>query len=216
MTDRHDPAVLFVCVHNAGRSQISRVLTEHYAGGRVVRCSPAPSPATTSTPRSSRCSRSSASTSRASSPRSSPATPSPPATWSSPWAAATRAPTPRQEYVDWALADPAGQDEETVRGIIVDIDGRVQELLVELAPDIDLPASSASTSAPTDSGGRGHGSSAGRHRVPPVERRDAISAAANAARPASTRKASRVRAEQLGQHGARERRDRRGDEGRCA
>ena len=29
------PEVLFVCVHNAGRSQMAAALLEHHAGGRV-------------------------------------------------------------------------------------------------------------------------------------------------------------------------------------
>jgi arsenate reductase len=31
----HVPEVLFVCVHNAGRSQMAAALLDHYAGGRV-------------------------------------------------------------------------------------------------------------------------------------------------------------------------------------
>jgi protein-tyrosine-phosphatase len=48
---------------------------------------------------------------------------------------------PGVTYVDWPVADPGGQDEETVRGIIADIDGRVRRLLVELVPEIELPPS---------------------------------------------------------------------------
>ena len=29
------PEVLFVCIHNAGRSQMGAALLDHYAGGRV-------------------------------------------------------------------------------------------------------------------------------------------------------------------------------------
>ena len=36
MTDTSTPQVVFACVRNGGRSVISRVLTEHYAGGRVI------------------------------------------------------------------------------------------------------------------------------------------------------------------------------------
>ena len=36
---------------------------------------------------------------------------------------------------------PGGQDEDTVRGIIADLDARVRNLLVELVPDIELPRS---------------------------------------------------------------------------
>jgi arsenate reductase len=48
---------------------------------------------------------------------------------------------PVVRYVDWPVADPGGQDEETVRAIIADLDGRVRELLVELVPDLELPPS---------------------------------------------------------------------------
>lgn len=44
-------------------------------------------------------------------------------------------------YVDWPVADPGGQDEETVRAIIADLDTRVRGLLVELVPDLELPPS---------------------------------------------------------------------------
>ena len=48
---------------------------------------------------------------------------------------------PGVKYVDWPVADPGGQDEETVRGIIADLDARVRNLLLELVPDIELPPS---------------------------------------------------------------------------
>ena len=44
-------------------------------------------------------------------------------------------------YEDWELDDPKGQDEETVRRIVADIDGRVRRLLGELVPGIALPPS---------------------------------------------------------------------------
>jgi len=45
---------------------------------------------------------------------------------------------PGVRYVDWPVEDPGGQDEETVRHIIADLDTRVRDLLVELVPNIDL------------------------------------------------------------------------------
>jgi arsenate reductase len=42
---------------------------------------------------------------------------------------------PGKRYLDWELADPAGQDLETVRVIRDEIDERVQALLAELVPD---------------------------------------------------------------------------------
>ena len=44
---------------------------------------------------------------------------------------------PGKRYLDWELADPADQDLETVRAIRDDIDSRVQVLLAELVPDED-------------------------------------------------------------------------------
>ena len=48
---------------------------------------------------------------------------------------------PGVRYVDWPVADPGGQDEVTVRRIIADLDGRVRSLLVELVPGLRLPPS---------------------------------------------------------------------------
>jgi arsenate reductase (thioredoxin) len=42
---------------------------------------------------------------------------------------------PGKRYLDWDLADPAGQDLVTVRAIRDEIDARVQALLAELVPD---------------------------------------------------------------------------------
>ena len=48
---------------------------------------------------------------------------------------------PGVKYVDWPVADPGGQDEETVRGIIAGIDGRVRGMLTDLVSDLELPPS---------------------------------------------------------------------------
>jgi arsenate reductase len=42
---------------------------------------------------------------------------------------------PGKRYLDWELEDPAGKDLETVRAIRDEIDGRVRALLAELVPD---------------------------------------------------------------------------------
>lgn len=51
------------------------------------------------------------------------------------------------KYVDWPVADPGGQDEETVRSIIADIDSRVRDMLTDLVPDLQLPPSVLDSSA---------------------------------------------------------------------
>ena len=136
------PQVVFACVRNGGRSVISRVLAEHYAGGRVRALSAGTQPGEhihaevaqvlqglgldTSRERPELLTRDTI-------------------------AASTMAITlgcgeecpyvPGVRYVDWPVADPGGQDETTVRAIIADLDGRVRALLVELVPDLRLPPS---------------------------------------------------------------------------
>ena len=41
---------------------------------------------------------------------------------------------PGKKYADWALDDPAGQDLETVRRIRDELDGKVKALIAELLP----------------------------------------------------------------------------------
>ena len=41
---------------------------------------------------------------------------------------------PGKRYLDWALADPAGKDVESVRPIRDEIESRIRGLLVELTP----------------------------------------------------------------------------------
>jgi arsenate reductase (thioredoxin) len=45
---------------------------------------------------------------------------------------------PGVTYRDWPVEDPAGQNEETVRRIVADLDSRVRALLVDLVPDLEL------------------------------------------------------------------------------
>ena len=136
------PQVVFACIRNGGRSVISRVLTEHYAGGRVRALSAGTQPGEhihqevadvleklgldTSNEQPKLLTRDTI-------------------------AASTMAITlgcgeecpyvPGVKYVDWPVADPGGQDEATVRAVVADLDARVRKLLVELVPDIDLPPS---------------------------------------------------------------------------
>jgi arsenate reductase len=48
---------------------------------------------------------------------------------------------PGKKYEDWELDDPAGRDLETVRRIRDELDGRVQKLIGELLPDGERSAS---------------------------------------------------------------------------
>lgn len=134
--------VVFACVRNGGRSVIGRVLTEHYAGGRVRALSAGTQPGEHIHPEVAEAlEKLGLDTSRE----------QPTLLTRETIAASDLAITlgcgeecpyvPGVQYVDWPVEDPGGQDEATVRRIVADIDGRVRALLVELVPDMDLPPS---------------------------------------------------------------------------
>jgi protein-tyrosine-phosphatase len=136
------PQVVFACVRNGGRSVISRVLTEHYARGRVRAVSAGTQPGDHIHPEvADVLEKLGLDTSRE----------QPELLTRETVAASDLAITlgcgeecpyvPGVKYVDWPVDDPGGQDESTVRRIIADLDQRVRTLLVELVPDIELPVS---------------------------------------------------------------------------
>jgi arsenate reductase len=142
LRDQTTPQVVFACVRNGGRSVIGRVLTEHYAGARVVALSAGTQPGDHIHPEvATVLERLGLDTSRE----------HPKLLSREMIAASTMAITlgcgeecpyvPGVRYVDWPVADPGGQDEATVRGIIADLDRRVRGMLVELVPDLELPPS---------------------------------------------------------------------------
>ena len=138
----HAPQVVFACVRNGGRSVVSRLLTEHYAGGRVVAVSAGTQPGERIHPEvADVLERLGLDPSRE----------QPKLLTRETVARSDLAITlgcgeecpyvPGVTYRDWPVADPAGQDEATVRGIVADLDRRVRELLVELLPDLELSPS---------------------------------------------------------------------------
>lgn len=139
MTAPHTPRVVFACRANGGRSVISRLLTEHYAQGRVVALSAGTSPGEQIHPEVARVLQSlGLDTSRE----------RPTRLTREMIAASDLAITqgcgeecpfvPGATYRDWPLEDPKGQDDTTVRRIVADIDARVRDLVRELAPDLEL------------------------------------------------------------------------------
>ncbi len=131
------PTVLFLCVHNAGRSLAARVLLDHYADGRVTVESAGSEPAGQLNP-----SVVAVLVERGLDPTREFPKPLTDGT-------ARRADVivtmgcgdtcpvhPGKRYLDWELTDPAGLPVEQVRPIVDDIDRRVQALLAELVdPD---------------------------------------------------------------------------------
>jgi protein-tyrosine-phosphatase len=141
-SDGHRPQVVFACVRNGGRSVASRLLTEHYARGRVVALSAGTQPGEEIHPEVAEVlEKLGLDTSRE----------RPKLLTRDTIAASDLAITlgcgeecpyvPGVTYRDWPVDDPGGQDEKTVRRIVADLDARVRELVVELVPDITLPAS---------------------------------------------------------------------------
>ena len=129
------PEVLFVCVHNAGRSQMAAALLDHHAKGRVHVRSAGSDPAD----------------------QINPAVAAAMDEWGIDLAQEFPKPLtddfvraadvvitmgcgdacpiyPGKRYQDWELDDPAGQPVEVVRRIRDDLDTRVQALLAELIP----------------------------------------------------------------------------------
>ncbi|MFD9734815.1 arsenate reductase ArsC [Umezawaea sp. NPDC059074] len=127
------PEVLFVCVHNAGRSQMAAALLQHYALGRVAVRSAGSEPADQVNPAAAE------------------------ALAELGLDITTEVPTklsyadveasdvvitmgcgdtcpvfPGKRYLDWPLDDPAGQGIDAVRPIRDNIDRRVRSLLAEL------------------------------------------------------------------------------------
>jgi arsenate reductase (thioredoxin) len=129
------PEVLFVCVHNAGRSQMAAALLDHHARGKLHVRSAGSAPGD----------------------RINPAVAAAMDEWGIDLSREFPKPLtdefvraadvvitmgcgdacpiyPGKRYEDWELQDPAGQPVEVVRRIRDDIDLRVQQLLGELVP----------------------------------------------------------------------------------
>ena len=141
-TSQDVPQVVFACIRNGGRSVISRVLTEHYAAGRVVAVSAGTQPGEHIHPEVADALEKLGLDTSAETPTKLTRETIEASRMAITLGCGEECPyVPGVRYVDWPVADPGGQDEETVRGIIADIDGRVRQLLVELVPDIDLPPS---------------------------------------------------------------------------
>ncbi|HWD25395.1 MAG TPA: hypothetical protein VG368_08000 [Acidimicrobiales bacterium] len=127
------PAVLFVCVHNAGRSLAAKVLLDHYSTGRVgVRSAGSePTSELNSTvvevlrERGLDPSREFPKTIDEDVVRAADVVVTMGCGDACPY-------FPGKRYLDWQLDDPAGKPIESVRSIIEEIDGRVRALLSEL------------------------------------------------------------------------------------
>ncbi|MGW8437855.1 arsenate reductase ArsC [Nocardiopsis sp. NPDC055879] len=135
MTTHDKPSLLFVCVHNAGRSQMAAAWLHHLSQGRIEVRSAGSAPAHTLNPAVVEAM----------------AEVGIDITDQSPKILTTEAVEasdvcvtmgcgdtcpffPGKRYLDWELPDPAGQGVESVRPIRDDIKKRVEELIAEISP----------------------------------------------------------------------------------
>jgi protein-tyrosine-phosphatase len=132
------PTVLFLCVHNAGRSQMAMGFFQHFAGDRAVAWSGGSEPGSKVNPAAIEAMKEVGIDISGEFPK--------------PWTdeivrAADVVITmgcgdacpifPGKRYEDWVLDDPAGLGVEAVRPIRDEIEGRIKKLLAEL--DIPVP-----------------------------------------------------------------------------
>jgi len=128
------PTILFACIHNSGRSVAAQLLARHYGGDSVDVRSAGSEPGTTVNPV----------VADVLAERGLPVADHTPAKLDrelvqqsdvviTMGCGETCPVFPGKRYEDWPVEDPAGQDTETVRRIVDDIDARVRELLASIA-----------------------------------------------------------------------------------
>jgi len=131
----HTPSVLFVCVHNAGRSQMAAALLAHLAGDRVEVRSAGTEPAAQINPVAVAAMAEIGIDITAATPKIlSPDTVQATDIVITMGCGDTCRYFPGVSYRDWKLDDPAGQPLDTVRAIRDDIAKHVNNLIAELLP----------------------------------------------------------------------------------
>jgi arsenate reductase (thioredoxin) len=130
------PQVLFVCVHNAGRSQMAAALLHHYAAGRVDVRSAGSAPADTINPAVREAMAEVGIDISAEHPKLLTTDAVEASDVVITMGCGDACPIfPGKRYLDWELPDPAGKGVDAVRPIRDDIDARVRDLLAELTDD---------------------------------------------------------------------------------
>ena len=127
------PVVLFLCVHNSGRSLAAKVLLEHYAGGRVDVLSAGSDPGERLNPSVEAILHERGLDTSKEFPRRLADQDAQAADVVVTMGCGDSCPVyPGKRYLDWDLPDPAGRPVEEVRPVVDEIDRRVQALLSEL------------------------------------------------------------------------------------
>lgn len=133
MTEISKPSVLFVCVHNAGRSQMAAGYLRHLAAGRVEVRSAGSIPADQINPVAVEAMREEGIDITAEQPKTLTTEAVQYSDVVITMGCGDACPFfPGKRYEDWKLDDPAGQGLESVRPIRDEIKGRIEALLAEL------------------------------------------------------------------------------------
>ena len=127
------PVILFACIHNSGRSVAAKVLAEHY-GGAAVEVRPAGSePGDDINPTVAAVLAERGLSTEAETPTLLDDSTVKQADVVITMGCGETCPIfPGKPYEDWTVEDPKGKDIDTVRGIVDDVDNRVQALLTDL------------------------------------------------------------------------------------
>ncbi|MFE9360149.1 arsenate reductase ArsC [Streptomyces olivaceoviridis] len=135
MPDSATPSVLFVCVHNAGRSQMAAAFLTHLAGDRVQVRSAGSAPADTVNPAVVQAMAEVGIDITAEVPKVLTVETVQASDVVITMGCGDTCPVlPGKRYLDWELPDPAGQGVEAVRPIRDEIEQRIRGLVDEIAP----------------------------------------------------------------------------------
>ena len=127
------PEVLFLCVHNAGRSQMAAALLTARAGGRIVVFSAGSAPGETLNPAVVAAMAELGLDISSEKPKKLTVAMGLAADVIVTMGCGDECPVyPGKRYLDWELPDPAGKDLDEVRAIRDDIARRVDDLVAEL------------------------------------------------------------------------------------
>ncbi|MGH3734523.1 MAG: arsenate reductase ArsC [Micromonosporaceae bacterium] len=134
------PSVLFVCVHNAGRSQMAAGFLRQLAGDAIEVRSAGSEPADQINPVAVQAMKEVGIDITGQTPKILTAEDSATSSVVITMGCGDVCPIfPGQTHLDWQLDDPAGQDIDAVRQIRDDIHHRVQTLLTDLLPEAAAP-----------------------------------------------------------------------------
>ncbi|MFH8746930.1 arsenate reductase ArsC [Streptomyces rimosus] len=135
------PSVLFVCVHNAGRSQMAAAFLTHLGQGRVEVRSAGSAPADAVSPAVVAAMAEAGIDLSAEIPKVLTSEAVQACDIVVTMGCGDACPVfPGKKYLDWKLTDPAGQGVEAVRPIRDEIERRVRSLLAELRPGQACPS----------------------------------------------------------------------------